>query len=255
MKKLIESWQKHLNENLSEDQIEQTKDYLYNFTSNQRTVDKLFDQISSFEDAYITGRLGGGSVGTAFQLSNGNVLKVYHGTYLGTIKDQDAEYEKIMSRTFGGKSYKGDLVVYAHGIVEGEPKSISSMGTPTIGWAEINKVFTLRDYYRYLKVPPHIVEEKEKSFDTLVEDITEFMYSGLVDKDEDLYDAIDMFKNSFIFDKYRYEYLTEKELENYVTGIFKFFQINNWNPELNDVHFDNVGVLMPSDPTLVVFDY
>ena len=46
-----------------------------------------------------------------------------------------------------------------------------------------------------------------------------------------------------------------KELENYLTGIFKFFQINEWNPDLNDVHFDNVGVLMPSDPTVVVFDY
>jgi hypothetical protein len=259
MKILIESWNKFLKESVSEQEKEKSGEVISLWTGNDQLANKLVDQISSLKDSYVVKILGRGTVGAAFQLNNGNVLKLYKNAYIdgGGIESQDKEYERIMNSAFSGTSYKGELVVYAHGIVEGEPKSIMSMGTPSVGWAEINKVTTLRDYYRLLKVPPHLVEEKVVSFEKLVDDIVEFLYHGYLDKEEDVYDAIEMFDESFLNNKINYrEALTEKEINAFKYGIFKFFRGVQYNPDMNDVHFDNVGLMWPSDlNSMVVFDY
>ena len=258
MKKLIESWNKHLKENITQDQREQSVDKIAYWIGNQKQAQKIVDTVPTFNDAYIIKIKGSGQGGIAYELSNGNILKLYHSAYIhgGTIEAQDREYENIMRKAFGGTSFRGELVVYGHGIVEGESKLEINKGFQPIGWAEINKVTTLTDYYRFLGLPPHIIEDKSQSFDKIVEDIMNFFYDGLIDNDEDYYDAMEMFDESYHNSKYIYkEALTDNEIIAFKTGLFKFFKQHNYNPDL-DVHFGNCGLMWPSDLTsFVVFDY
>lgn len=258
MKLLIESWQKHLKENITKDQREQSINKITNWIGDLKHATKIVDTVSTFRDAYITKFKGSGQGGIAYELSNGNILKLYHSAYIhgGSIEAQDKEYENIMNKAFGGTSFRGELAVYGHGIVEGESKSETSKAFQPIGWAEISKVTTLMDYYRLLKLPPHIIEEKKDAFDTMVENIHDFFYDGLIDNDEDYYDAMEMFDQSFHNSVYVYkEALTNKEIIAFKTGLFKFYKQHQYNPSL-DVHFQNCGLMWPSDLTsFVVFDY
>jgi hypothetical protein len=258
MKKLIESWNKHLKENITQDQREQSVDKIAYWIGNKKQAQKIVDTVPTFNDAYIIKIKGSGQGGIAYELSNGNILKLYHSAYVhgGTIEAQDREYENIMRKAFGGTSFRGEISVYGHGIIEGEPKSIMSMGFKPIGWAEINKITTLMDYYRLLKLPPHIIEDKKDAFDKMVEDIHECFHNALVDKDEDYYDAMEIFDQSYHNNKYIYrEALTDNEIIAFKTGLFKFYKQHEYNPTL-DVHFQNCGLMWPSDLTsFVVFDY
>jgi hypothetical protein len=257
MKLLIESWHTHLKENISEDQKQQTLRILKNWFGYEGVPEEVFQKVPIFRDTFIKKRIGSGTAATAFELGNGNVLRLYsNNRYMGhrSIEEEDRQYEKVMSRTFGGSSKKGDIVVYAHGIIEIE-SDIDDEPERKVGWVEMNKVLTLPDYYRYMDVPPYVWEDKRESFDNLVYDIKSFLSDFSLTENEDEWEAIEQFENSFHFNKYRYEHITKKELEIFIAGIFKHYKMNNWDSSLGDIHFDNVGFLSLYDQTLVVFDY
>ncbi len=198
MKLLIESWNKHLKENITQDQKEQTLRILSNWFGYEGVPEEVFQKIPIFRDTFIKRRIGSGTAATAFELGNGNVLRLYNNNrYMGhrSIEEEDKQYEKVMSRTFGGSSKKGDVVVYAHGIIEIESQ-IDNDSERKVGWVEMNKVLTLPNYYTYMNVPPYIWEEKKESFDNLVYDIKSFLSDFSLTENEDEWDAIDQFQNS-----------------------------------------------------------
>ena len=256
MKLLLESWNKHLNENVTKEQLEQTIQKILNWCGDKTIATELAQNIPVLKDSYIVKRLGSGQNGIAYELSNGNVLKLYTGgNWLrrSKVETENEEYKSIMNKMFGGKSFRGEIAVYSSGIYRSNPESTFPMD---VGWAELNKVTTLSDYYNLLNVPPHIVEDKKNVFDTLCEDISSFLYQKFVQKDDDYYDAMEMFDQSFHNSIYVYkEALTNKEIIAFKTGLFKFYKQHQYNPSL-DVHFQNCGLMWPSDLTsFVVFDY
>lgn len=260
MKLLLESWNKHLNENVTKDQLEQTIQKITVWCSTRKIAMEIVDSIPALKDHYIVKKLGAGTGGVAYQLSNGNVLKLYHsGAWVrgGTPESEDKEYGSVMDKMFSGKSFKGEIAVYSHGVYKQKSELEPLQDEPwVVGWVEMNKVTTLDDYYRLLKVPPDIIEEKKETFDRLHMDISSFLYQKFVEKDDDYYDAMEMFDESSYNQKWLYKQaLTDKEIIAFKTGLFKFHKNHGYEPAL-DAHFENCGLMWPSDlSSFVVFDY
>jgi hypothetical protein len=119
-------------------------------------VDAVMEAIPVLSEIKIKKKLATGTQGSVFQLKDDRLLKIYFGSYLGSVQTEDKRYEKLKQKIFSGSGTKRDLPVYDHGIetyvhethVKDWRTGLTNVTKTNVqfGWVVMGKVLPLDQY-------------------------------------------------------------------------------------------------------------
>jgi len=243
----------------------------------QALVSSCIKQIPILSQIPIIKKVASGTQGTVFKFPDDRLLKIYIGSYVGTIEAENDRYEKLKSKVFSGSATKADLLIYDHGI--GTYKKLVSswdgnryqetVENHQYGWVIMGRVIPLDDYFDVVANFDFTKKrDLEKAFDMFSQKMNSFAYDYLnKNRPATVYidptNIEDVLNHQYfkwnILDSGAYARanmeLGEEFVNNLIQEMLRTYFDNDKNYAIfNDLHSGNIGVRKLYDPVPVIFD-
>lgn len=255
------------------------------FQNQKSLIDSALLEIPILSEIRIRKKLASGTQGVVFSLADDRILKIYTGSYMGSLQKEDDRYERLKTKVFSSEGAKSDLLVYDHGIVSytesimeknyWSGQTIEKLTQKEFGWVVMGKVLTLLDYIMIkYNMDYSAMASAKRAYDGLFIALHYYVdtylkkpnpnsplakYSYYIDPK-----TVDDIKNHI---KYQQDvlgstsYSTAKMLisEEFVdkfldAALTEYISSGNDYKVFNDLHPGNIGVRNEIDPTPVIFD-
>lgn len=255
------------------------------FQNQKSLIDSALLEIPILSEMRIKKKLASGTQGVVFSLEDDRILKIYTGSYLGSIKKEDDRYERLKTKVFSSEGAKTDLLVYDHGIVSyteskmekdwWSGKTLEQLTQKEFGWVIMGKVLTLSDFIMIkYNMDQAAMASARRAYSGLSVALNYYAdtylkkpdpksalakYSYYIDPK-----TIDDIKNHI---KYQQEVLdstsysaakmliSEEFVDKFLdAALTEYINAGNDYKVFNDLHAGNIGVRNEIDPTPVIFD-
>lgn len=255
------------------------------FQNQKSLIDSALLEIPILSEMRIKKKLASGTQGVVFSLEDDRILKIYTGSYFGSIQKEDDRYERLKTKVFSSEGAKTDLLVYDHGTVSytdsrmekdyWSGKTIEQLTQKQFGWVIMGKVLTLQDYIMIkYNMDYSVMADAKRAYDGLLYALQNYAdtylkkpnpnsalakYSYYIDPK-----TVDDIKNHIRYQNDVLQSLgysqsklliNEEFVDRFLdAALTEYINSGNDYKVFNDLHVGNIGVRNEIDPTPVIFD-